>query len=101
MVFLKDGNMEFYSKGKKLDKDSVLGSNKWRIEVSEIRTSNKDGNGFIYTIENNGDLTLAGLFNVVNGRINYSKDELDTYNRVKGTKPTSEIKETPSKTEIK
>ena len=100
-VFLKDGNMEFYSKGKKLDKDSVLGSNKWRIEVSEIRTSNKDGNGFIYTIENNGDLTLTGLLHVVNGRMNYSKDELDTYNRVKGTKPTSEIKETPSKTEIK
>ena len=99
IVFLKEGSMEFYSKGEKLDEDSVLGSNKWRIEGSEIRTSNKDGNGVIYTIENNGDLTLSGLFGVLNGRINYSKDELDTYNRVKGAKPTSGKKETPSKDE--
>ena len=102
IVFLKEGSMEFYSKGEKLDEDSVLGSSKWRIEGSEIRTSNKDGLvEAIYTIENNGDLTRSGLFGVLNGRINYSKDELDTYNKVKDTKPTSEKKETPSKTEIK
>jgi len=97
IVFLKEGSMEFHSKGEKLDEDSVLGSSKWRIEGSEIRTSNKDGLvESIYTIENNGDLTRSGLFGVLNGRINYSKDELDTYNRIKDTKPTSETKEPPA-----
>ena len=51
MLFLEDGNMEFYSEGKKLDKNSVLGSSKWRIEGSEIRTTNKEGNGAIYSIK--------------------------------------------------
>ena len=100
IVFLKEGSMEFYSKGEKLEEDSVQESSKWRIVGSEIRTSNKDGLvEAIYTIENNGDLTRSGLFGVLNGRINYSKDELDTYNRVKGAKPTSGKKETPSKDE--
>ena len=83
MVFLKDGNMEFYSEGKKLDKNSVLGSNKWRMEGSEIRTTNKEGNGYIYTIEKNGDLTEAGLFGVLVGRLDHSKEDQITFKKIK------------------
>ena len=83
MVFLKDGNMEFYSEGKKLDKNSVLGSNKWRMEGSEIRTTNKEGNGYIYTIKKNGDLTEAGLFGVLVGRLDHSKEDQITFKKIK------------------